>query len=74
MSCLQQYPGHIHLVYGEYDRYMTSAIRQRVLALAKKLGHKTMILPGQDHSPWQYAVAQKVYTEEIRFLKRMLNT
>jgi len=31
-----------------------------------------MVLPGEDHSPWEFVVAQLIYEEEIEFLKKHL--
>jgi hypothetical protein len=68
-GALEAYRGGIHLVYGETDRYVTEDIKQRTIAIVTAKGQPVMILAGQDHSPWEYDVAQRVYAEEIRFLK-----
>ena len=66
--CLKNYPGKIHLVYGEIDRYLSKEIKEKVIAEFKKKQHSVLLLPGQDHSPWDFESAQKVYKEELLFL------
>jgi hypothetical protein len=71
-ECLKLYEGGIHLVYGEKDRYISELLRKKVLNEISIKGQPSMILPGQDHSPWDFEIAQKVYKEEITFLKKYL--
>lgn len=67
-KCLKEYPGKIHLVYGEFDRYVDEESSKKVIEIIKKRGDEHMILKGQNHSPWQFDIAQKVYEKEIEFL------
>jgi uncharacterized protein len=68
-KCLEDYTGAIHLVYGENDRYVSKEMRQKVIKEVRKKRQPIMILKGQDHSPWNFDIAQEVYREELRFLK-----
>ncbi|KKQ49157.1 MAG: hypothetical protein US68_C0018G0003 [Candidatus Shapirobacteria bacterium GW2011_GWE1_38_10] len=67
--CLGDYTGKIHLVYGENDRFISKELRDRVLVIVKEKGQQAKILKGQDHSPWEYDLVQKVYKEELDILK-----
>lgn len=67
-GCLDAFQGGIHLVYGENDRFVSSALRSRTIDTVKNKGQQFMKLPGQNHSKWDFDVAQKVYEEEIKFL------
>jgi len=67
---MEKYNGGIHLVYGENDRYISKELREKTIEQVKAKGQPYMILPGQDHSPWEFDVAQQVYKEEIQFLAR----
>jgi hypothetical protein len=69
-ASLNEYNGGIHLVYGETDKYVSAALRKKTIALIKKKNQQYMILPEQDHSPWAYALSQKVFSKELRFLKQ----
>ena len=71
-QCLKTYQGRIHLVYGEHDRYISEGLRNQVIAEVKKKDQPFMILPGQEHSPWDFDVAQKVYEIELAFLQKYL--
>lgn len=70
-SCLEQFEGKIHLVYGENDRYIEPELRQRVIDLAKKKGAKVDVLAGEDHSPWKCENAQEIMKKHINLLKRI---
>jgi len=69
-QCLKDYQGGIHLVYGESDKYINEELRNRVIAEVKAKNQPLMVLSGQDHSPWEYDIAQNVYKEELEFLKK----
>jgi len=69
-DALKKYPGGIHLVYGENDKYISKKLRQQTINTVKIKNQPHMILPGQNHSPWDYDSLQKVYKEEIKFLKK----
>ncbi|RJR29233.1 hypothetical protein C4564_02745 [Candidatus Microgenomates bacterium] len=67
--CLNQFDGAIHLVYGGSDKYISEELRNEVIKAVKDKNQGVMILSGQDHSPWEYSIAQKVYDEELKILK-----
>lgn len=69
-GCLEKYKGAIHLVYGEEDKFITKDLREQVMAKVGEKGQPFIILPGQDHSPWAFDSCQKVYREELDFLRR----
>lgn len=69
-KCMESYDGKAHVVYGEKDRYISQELIDKVINKAKEKGFEYMILRGQDHSPWEYDIAQEVYEKEIEFLKR----
>jgi hypothetical protein len=71
-QCLHGYQGGIHLVYGENDKYISEELRNKVIEEAKEKNQPHMVLPGQDHSPWEFDIAQKVYQEELAFLKKFI--
>jgi hypothetical protein len=68
-KCLGDYVGKIHLVYGENDRFISRELRDNVIKIVKEKGQQAEILKGQDHSPWEYDLVQKVYKEELDILK-----
>lgn len=68
-KCLEEYKGGIHLVYGEKDKYISKELREKVIEIVKKKGQPYMVLKGQDHSPWEYDLAQEVYKQELAKLK-----
>src|SRR5690606_9994643 len=72
MKCLDTYKGGIHLVYGEHDKYVSQENRTKVITRVKAKNQPVMVLPGQDHSPWDFDMAQEVYQEELTFLKKYL--
>lgn len=72
-TCLDAYNGPIHLVYGEHDKYIRQELRDKLINLVRSKGQQTMLLPGQEHSPWEFAVTQQVYAEQITFLKNLPN-
>lgn len=69
---LDKYNGSIHLVYGEHDKYVAKELREKTIAKVQAKGQPYMILPGQDHSPWDFDLAQQVYQEEISFLSQYI--
>lgn len=69
-ECLYDYQGNIHLVYGEEDKFVTKKLRQKVVNVVKKKNQDSMILKGQDHSPWDFDFAQKVYKQELNILNK----
>jgi hypothetical protein len=71
-KCLNDYQGGIHLVYGENDKYISEELRNHVIEAVMKKDQPYMVLPGQDHSPWDFDVAQNVYQEELAFLKKYI--
>lgn len=71
-ECLNQFDGGIHLVYGEQDKYISQELRNKVVEVVKRKGQQIMILPNQDHSLWDFDVAQQVYEEELKILKDYL--
>ncbi len=71
-TCLQEYKGGIHLVYGEFDRYVHKDLKRQTVEIVKSKQQQVMILKGQDHSPWEYDLVQTVYQEEISLLKKYL--
>lgn len=71
-KCLSEYNGKIHLVYGENDKYISQELRNKVIDIVKAKNQPTMVLKGQDHSPWEFGVAQEVYKEELALLKSSL--
>jgi len=72
-QCVKAYQGGIHLVYGENDKYISEELRNQVIEEVKKKNQPFIVLPGQDHSPWDFDIAQKVFQEELVFLKKYLN-
>lgn len=69
-KCIKDYCGGIHLVYGENDKYISKTLRNKVIEAVQKKNQQYMVLAGQDHSPWSFDSAQKVYQEELVFLKK----
>lgn len=67
---LSNYPGGIHLVYGETDKYVSKELREQTIEQVKLKNQPYMVLLGQDHSSWDYDAAQKVYQEELKFLEK----
>lgn len=60
------------MVYGEHDKYVAKGLWEKTIEKINDKKQPYMILPGQDHSPWDFDVAQQVYKEEIRFLSQYL--
>lgn len=71
-ECLDLYNGAIHLVYGETDRYVDQELKNRTIDIVKDKGQKTMILHGQDHSPWEYDSVRVVYKTELELLNQCM--
>lgn len=67
-KCLEDYSGKIHLVYGENDKFISQELRERVIEVVRQKGQQVEVLKGQDHSPWEFDLAQKVCTEEMKIL------
>jgi len=65
---LKEYTGGIHLVYGENDKYVSKELRDEAVKRVKAKNQPTMILKGQDHSPWKYDICIDVFKEELKFL------
>jgi len=68
-GCLDKYNGKIHLVYGEDDKYVSKELREQTLNEVTKKGGKIMVLEGQNHSSWEFEQTQKVFQEELTFIK-----
>lgn len=68
-NCLNEYEGKIHLVYGDEDKYVRKELRENVIKVIEHKKQEHMILKNQDHSPWEFDIAQDVYTQELLFLK-----
>ena len=73
-QCIKDYEGGIHLVYGENDRYISEELRNKVIGEVKAKNQPYMILSGQDHSPWDFDIAQNVYQEELAFLQKHIGS
>lgn len=71
-DCLENYGGGIHLVYGEVDRYVKKELVDKTIQIVKKKGQPVMVLKGQDHSPWEFDVAQEVYKSELGVLRKFM--
>lgn len=69
---LQDYKGKVHLVYGETDKYVSQHLREKAIQIVKDKGETAKILPGQDHSSWDYDLTQEIYLEELEFLESNL--
>jgi esterase/lipase len=67
---LKEYEGGIHLVYGEEDKYINKELRDETVKLVRAKGQPTMILKGQNHSPWKYDICIDVFKEELKFLDK----
>lgn len=67
-GALKKYPGNIHLVYGEKDKYVSKKLREKTIKKIKDKNQQYMILPKQDHSSWDFDIAQEVYKKEVKFL------
>lgn len=73
-KCINEYQGGIHLVYGENDKYISQELRNQVIESMKNKNQPSMVLPGQDHSPWDFDIAQNVYQEELAFLQKHIGS
>lgn len=71
-QCIDEYHGGIHLVYGENDKYISNELRSQVIEEVTKKDQPYMVLQGQDHSQWDFDVAQTVYQEELAFLNKYI--
>lgn len=68
-KCLSEYKGKIHLVYGEIDRYVKRELMNKTMQIVKDKGQDVMVLKDQDHSPWEFNLAQEVYKQELAKLR-----
>lgn len=71
-TSLDQFGGAIHLVFGEQDHFDPEGLRHHAIARVSALGHQVTVLPGQDHSSWDYDVTQGVYELDRKFLRKHL--
>ena len=71
-KCLNDYVGGIHLVYGEKDKFMSKVLRNKVIEKVRAKNQPYLVLKGQDHSPWEYELVQKVYSEELELLGKYI--
>ncbi len=69
-AALESFSNPIHLVYGEHDRYVEPVLIKQVSEMVQQKGQETLVLPGQDHSPWDPALCQKVYQAELAALDK----
>ena len=69
-AAVDRYTGGIHLVYGETDKYIAEELRNQTIEKIRSKNQPCIILPGQDHSSWEHAMAQKAYSEGVAFLKK----
>lgn len=67
-ACLGKFKNPIHLVYGDEDRYISSALRLDTIKAVANKGGKVLILADEDHSPWKYKNALTVMKEEIELI------
>lgn len=72
-KCLDEFKGGVHLVYGEYDKYVEKESIQKTTEMVLEKGFTTTILKVQDHSPWTYDLVQKIYKEELELLNKYMN-
>ncbi len=68
-NCLEKYSRGIHLVYGEHDRYIPQELREQVIEKVAEKKQPVMILPNQDHSPWEYDISEQVYLDQLKKLQ-----
>jgi alpha-beta hydrolase superfamily lysophospholipase len=71
-KCLDEFKGGIHLVYGEFDKYVKKEVIQKTIEMVKHKGFSVMTLKGQEHSPWAYDLVQNVYEEELKVLDQYM--
>ena len=71
-KCLDEFKGGIHLVYGEFDKYVEKEIIRKTIDMVKGKGFEVIRLKGQDHSPWTFDLVQTVYKKELKVLDRYL--
>ena len=71
-GALDEFGGAIHLVFGEHDRFDPDGLRHHAIERVRARGHEVTVLPGQDHSIWDYDLAQGVYGLERDFLQKHL--
>lgn len=69
-KCLDEYEGGIHLVYGEFDKYVSQDLRNKVITHVKAKNQKYEVLPGQNHSSWDYDIVHSVYESELALVKQ----
>lgn len=71
-DALEKYTGGIHLVYGEKDRYINNELKEKVIKKIEEKKQPFMILKEENHSDWDFDIAQGVYKEELEFLNKYL--
>jgi len=71
-ECLDRYKGGIHLVYGEKDRFIKNNLMKKVIDKVRQKGQAAIVLPNQDHSPWEFDVVQAVYQQQLKKLQECL--
>jgi hypothetical protein len=71
-AALDAFNGAIHMVLGEHDHFDPDGLRFHAIERFKGRDHSVTVLAGQDHSSWDYDVAQAVYGLERDFLRAHL--
>jgi len=71
-TCMNDYKGSIHLVYGEKDTFVSEKLRKHVVDAVRNKGQQVMILKGQNHIGWEYDICQEVFKTELEFIKKYL--
>ena len=69
-GAMEKYPGGIQVVYGEHDKYVSKELRDKTVAKVQEKRQSSIVLPGQEHSAWEFDVIQQVYKEGIKFLSK----
>jgi len=71
-TCIKNYEGPIHLIYGEKDMFVAEKLKEKVIQTIKDKGQQVMILKGQNHTGWDFDICQEVYEAELGFIKNNL--
>lgn len=71
-TCINDYKGPIHLVYGEKDKFVSEKLRKHVVDAVENKGQQVLILKGQNHTGWDYDVCQEVFRTELEFIEKYL--
>ena len=66
---LKEYNEKIHLVYGENDKYISEELRKEVIDVIKPKSQIVKILKDQNHSSWDFGLAQEVYKGGLAVVK-----